>query len=131
MKQCKTVRLALMSGVIAISTMRSGFAQDAAPMSPVEQPSLLGALMQMLPMLAICYLIFYFMVIKPQETKNKKHATLVASLKRGDSVVTSSGIVGKVANVEKDHVMLEIAQNVKVKVLMSYVTRLETEQKAA
>jgi preprotein translocase subunit YajC len=131
MKQCKTVRLALMSGVIAIATMRSGFAQDAAPMSPVEQPSLLGALMQMLPMLAICYLIFYFMVIKPQETKNKKHATLVASLKRGDSVVTSSGIVGKVANVEKDHVMLEIAQNVKVKVLMSYVTRLETEQKAA
>jgi preprotein translocase subunit YajC len=87
--------------------------------------------MQMLPMLAICYLIFYFMVIKPQESKNKKHATLVASLKRGDSVVTSSGIVGKVANVEKDHVMLEIAQNVKVKVLMSHVTRLESEQQAA
>jgi preprotein translocase subunit YajC len=131
MKQCKTVRLALMSGVIAIATAQSVFAQDAAPATPIEQPSLLGALMQMLPMLAICYLIFYFMVIKPQETKNKKHATLVASLKRGDSVVTSSGIVGKVANVEKDHVMLEIAQNVKIKVLMSHVTRLESEQQAA
>lgn len=131
MKQYKTVRMALISGVIAMATAQSVLAQDAAPATPIEQPSLLGALMQMLPMLAICYLIFYFMVIKPQESKNKKHATLVASLKRGDSVVTSSGIVGKVANVEKDHVMLEIAQNVKVKVLMSYVTRLETEQKAA
>jgi len=131
MKQYKTVRMALMSGALAIVTAQSALAQDAAPATPIEQPSLLGALMQMLPMLAICYLIFYFMVIKPQETKNKKHATLVASLKRGDSVVTSSGIIGKVANVEKDHVMLEIAQNVKVKVLMSHVTRLETEPQAA
>jgi preprotein translocase subunit YajC len=131
MKQYKTVGMALISGVIALATAQSVLAQDAAPAAPIEQPSLLGALMQMLPMLAICYLIFYFMVIKPQETKNKKHATLVASLKRGDSVVTSSGIVGKVANVEKDHVMLEIAQNVKVKVLMSHVTRLESEQQAA
>jgi preprotein translocase subunit YajC len=131
MKQYKTVRMALISGVIAMATAQSVLAQDAAPATPIEQPSLLGALMQMLPMLAICYLIFYFMVIKPQESKNKKHATLVASLKRGDSVVTSSGIVGKVANVEKDHVMLEIAQNVKVKVLMSHVTRLESEQQAA
>jgi preprotein translocase subunit YajC len=131
MKQYKTVEMALISGVITLATAQSVLAQDAAPVTPIEQPSLLGALMQMLPMLAICYLIFYFMVIKPQETKNKKHATLVASLKRGDSVVTSSGIVGKVANVEKDHVMLEIAQNVKVKVLMSHVTRLDSEQQAA
>jgi preprotein translocase subunit YajC len=123
--------MALMSGALAIVKAQSALAQDAAPGAPIEQPSLLGALMQMLPMLAICYLIFYFMVIKPQETKNKKHASLVASLKRGDSVVTSSGIVGKVVNVEKDHVMLEIAQNVKVKVLMSHVTRLETEPQAA
>ncbi len=131
MRQCKVVRDAIVGVVLAVGSIQAGFAQDAAPLPPVEQPSLMGALMQMLPMLAICYLIFYFMVIKPQETKNKKHATLVTSLKRGDSVVTSSGIVGKVAGVEKDHVMLEIAQNVKVKILLSHVSRLENEPQAA
>jgi preprotein translocase subunit YajC len=101
------------------------------PVTAEQQPSFMQSLISMLPMLAICYLIFYFMVIKPQETKTKKHAALVTSLKRGDSVVTSSGIVGKVAGIEKDHVMLEIAQNVKVKVLLSHVTRLESESQAA
>jgi preprotein translocase subunit YajC len=67
----------------------------------------------MLPMLAICYLIFYFMVIRPQETKNKQHKALLESIKRGDTVVTTSGMVAKVAGVEKDHVLLEIAPNVK------------------
>lgn len=131
MWQFNRVQRIVMGVSLAVAGMQVGFAQDAAPLPPVEQPSFMGALMQMLPMLAICYLIFYFMVIKPQETKNKKHAALVTSLKKGYSVVTSSGIVGKVANVEKDHVMLEIAQNVKVKVLLSHVTRLENEQQAA
>lgn len=131
MWQCKKVRTVVFGVALSIVETHGVLAQDAAQLPPIEQPSLVGALMQMLPMLAICYVIFYFMVIKPQETKNKKHAALVTSLKKGDSVVTSSGIVGKVASVEKDHVMLEIAQNVKVKVLLSYVTRLESEPQAA
>jgi preprotein translocase subunit YajC len=99
----------------------------AAPGTAPATPSLWDALVQMLPMLAICYLIFYFMVIRPQESKNKQLRTLLESIKRGDSVVTSSGIVGKVAGVEKDHVQLEIAPNVKVKFLLTAITRLEGE----
>jgi preprotein translocase subunit YajC len=81
----------------------------------------------MLPMLAICYLIFYFMVIRPQETKNKQHKALLESIKRGDTVVTTSGMVAKVAGVEKDHVLLEIAPNVKAKYLTNAIARLEGE----
>jgi preprotein translocase subunit YajC len=104
-------------------------AQAAAPAAavPGEPPSLWGAFMQMLPMLAICYLIFYFMVIRPQESKNKQHKALLESIKRGDSVITTSGMVAKVAGVEKDHVLLEIAPNVKVKYLTGSIARLEGE----
>jgi preprotein translocase subunit YajC len=103
-------------------------APGAAPASgapAAEHPSLFGALIEMLPMLAVCYLIFYVMVIRPQERKTKEHKALLESMKRGDSVVTSSGIVGKVSGIEGDHILLEIAPNVKVKFLRQHVVRLE------
>jgi preprotein translocase subunit YajC len=110
----------------------SSFAQPTtAPVATGEQPSLFGALVQMLPMLAVCYLIFYFMVIRPQETKTKKQRELLDSIKKGDSVVTTSGIVGRVSGVEGDHILLEIASNVKVKFLRSHIARLETEPQKA
>jgi preprotein translocase subunit YajC len=93
----------------------------------VEQPTLVGALIDMLPMLAVCYLIFYVMVIRPQERKTKQHKALLESMKRGDSVVTSSGIVGKVSGLESDHIIIEIAPNVKVKFLRQHIVRLENQ----
>ena len=114
-------------------SVNSALAQGAtsAPVAGGEQPSLFSALVQMLPMLAICYLIFYFMVMKPQETKTKKHRELLDALKKGDSVVTTSGIVGKVSGIESDHVNLEIAPNVKVKLLRSHIARFEVEPQKA
>lgn len=117
-------------GVLAgLPLMHDAVAQAAAPAA--EAPTLLGSLIQMLPMLAVCYLIFYFMVIRPQETKNKQHKTLLESLKRGDSIVTSGGFIGKVAGVEKEYVMLEIAPNVKIKVLQSHIARFEVDPQKA
>jgi len=106
-------------------------AQQSASARTAEQPSLFGAIVQMLPMLAICYLIFYFMVIKPQESKSKKHKELLESIKKGDSVVTTSGIIGKVSGVEGDHVALEISPNVKVKFLRTHIARFEVEPQKA
>ena len=85
----------------------------------------------LLPMLAICYFIFYFMVIKPQDTRSKKHKGLLESLKRGDSVVTSGGIVGKISGVEKEYVVLEIARDVKIKVQQQHIASREEEKTAA
>jgi|GEM_PF-181848 len=136
--------IACISLACGLGDMASVYAQDAAvaPASPqevygpapvggAEQPTFFGSLISMLPMLAVCYLIFYFMVIKPQESKVKKHKTLLESLKRGDAVITSGGIVGKVAGVEKDCVLLEIAPNVKIKVEQAHVLkRVGGEEKA-
>lgn len=124
------IAMALLAG---LNTAQEVFAQGAPAAAPAAapQPTIMTALWDMLPMLAICYLIFYVMVIRPQESKTKKHKAFLESIKRGDSVVTSSGFVGKVASIEKAHLLLEIAQNVKVKVLLSHVSRLEAEPKAA
>jgi preprotein translocase subunit YajC len=103
-----------------------------APVSASGQTTFFDSLTQILPMLAVCYAIFYFMVIKPQETGSKSHKTLIESLKRGDQVVTSGGLVGKVAGSEKEFIVLELAANVKVKVEQAHVKkRLIDEPKAA
>jgi preprotein translocase subunit YajC len=116
-------------GAVVPATQQEVF--GPAPVGGAEQPTFFGSLVSMLPMLAVCYLIFYFMVIKPQDTKIKKHKTLLESLKRGDAVVTSGGIVGKVAGVEKDCVLLEVAPNVKIKVEQTHVLkRVGGEEKA-
>jgi preprotein translocase subunit YajC len=124
------VALAVISFSAFAAAQEAGQVFSPAP-AAAQQPTFMSSLISMLPMLVICYFIFYFMVIKPQDVRNKKHKSLVDSLKRGDSVVTSSGIVGKVAGLEKEYVLLEVAANVKIKVLQAHVVALEVEQAAA
>lgn len=105
-----------------------------APLSAEHTPGFMDALLQLLPMMLICYLIFYFMVVKPQDKKTKSHKELMDTLKRGETLVTSGGIVGKFAGMEKDLVLLEVSPNVRLKIVASNVAkRLEpkTEAQAA
>ena len=72
------------------------------------------AIMGMLPLLAM-FVIFYFLLIRPQQKKAKEHAARVAAIQRGDSVVTSGGILAKVTGVTDENITVEIADNVRVK----------------
>lgn len=76
---------------------------------------------QLLPLAAIMVL-FYVMILMPQQRRQKQHAAKIAAVKRGDTVVMSSGIKGKVVRVEESEVGVEIAQNVTVKVIKSMLT---------
>jgi preprotein translocase subunit YajC len=73
-----------------------------------------GALMQFLPLILI-FVIFYFLLIRPQQKRAKEHRKMLEELKRGDKVITSGGIYGVVESVETGTVTLKIAENVKVK----------------
>jgi len=120
--------------VVGFGCVGDAFAETGAQFTPAptqEQPSFIQSLVSMLPMLAVCYLIFWVMVIRPQDSKVKKHKQLLESLKRGDSVITTGGIIGRVASVEKDGVMVEIAQNVKVKFAQSHIVGLEKGESKA
>ncbi|MDN3565462.1 preprotein translocase subunit YajC [Paeniroseomonas aquatica] len=91
------------------------YAQDAAggPMALV---------MQLAPLLLI-FGVFYFLLIRPQQKKQKEHRALLASLKRGDRVLTAGGIIAKVITVKDgvDEVEVEIAPNVRVSVLRATI----------
>jgi len=79
---------------------------------------------QFIPLILI-FVIFYFFLIRPQQKKAKEHKLMVASLKRGDEVVTSGGIVGKVERIlGNDKVELLISENVTVQVVQSTIQSL-------
>mgnify|MGYP006096035123 CR=1 FL=1 len=82
--------------------------------------------------LILIFVIFYFFLIRPQQKKVKEHRVMVSALKRGDNVITSGGIVGKVEKVfDDDKVELLISENVSVKVIKSTIQSLigNTESK--
>ena len=72
---------------------------------------------QFIPLILI-FVIFYFFLIRPQQKKVKEHKAMVEGLKRGDKVVTSGGITGRVERlIDNDKVEVEIAENVKVEIV--------------
>ena len=79
---------------------------------------------QFVPLILI-FVIFYFFLIRPQQKKIKDHKSMVASLKRGDEIITSGGIHGKIEKIyDEDKIDLVISDNVTVKVVKSTVQSL-------
>jgi len=94
--------------------------------APAGQPGGTAAFMiQMFPLLAI-FVIFYFLMIRPQQRRVKEHQARISAVKKGDEVVTGGGIRGKVTKVSDDEAEVEIAQGVKVRVVKSTITHVLT-----
>ena len=97
------------------------FAQTAA-----QQPSMLASF---IPLILI-FLIFYFLLIRPQQKKQKEHKILLSQIKRGDQILTSGGIVGKVMKVDSEvKLTVEISQNVNVVIFRSTVADVINKKK--
>jgi preprotein translocase subunit YajC len=100
----------------------SAFAQ--APQAPAAPSAPSGAdiIMQLVPF-ALIFVIAYFLVIRPQRRKAKQHEDLLKNVRRGDSVVTSGGLIGKITRVVDDHeIELEIAPTVRVRVARAMIS---------
>jgi preprotein translocase subunit YajC len=81
-----------------------------------------SALVQFLPLVLI-FVVFYFLLIRPQQKKQKDHRTMLDALRRGDRIVTGGGILGTVSKVvSPEEVEVDIAPNVRVRVLRSTIT---------
>ena len=95
------------------------YAQDAAGGG--------GALVQLLPLVLI-FVVFYFLLIRPQQTKLKDHRKMVSDLSRGDKVITAGGLHATVSKIEDDQtVILEIADKVRVKAERSTISGLASK----
>lgn len=99
------------------------FAQ-AAGAAPAAGPE--AFLIQFAPIILLVVL-FYFLMIRPQQRRAKEHAAQLAAIKRGDTVVLSNGVIGKVVRVEPDEVGLEIAQGVTVKVVKAMISTIRNK----
>ncbi len=82
-----------------------------------QQPSMLASF---IPLILI-FLIFYFLLIRPQQKKQKEHKILLDSIQRGDEILSSGGILGKVIKVDNDKLTVEIAKGVNVTIIRSTV----------
>jgi preprotein translocase subunit YajC len=82
-----------------------------------------------LPVLLV--VLFYFMILRPQQKRAKEHQAMINAVKRGDTVVMSSGMIGKVTKVEDTEVQVEIAPGVNVKVVKSTLSDVRTRGEPA
>ena len=95
--------------------INSAYAQDAAPG---------GSLGPMLLPRLVIFGAFYFLLIRPQQKRQKEHSALVSALSTGDEVLTSGGILGKITAVSAHSVTLKIADGVEIKIQKSTVAQI-------
>ena len=106
-----------------------GPAQSGAPSPMFSSPAYAQAagaatgggaafLVNLVP-LALLFVIFYVLLIRPQQQRQKQHQAVIAAVKKGDTVVTAGGKIGKVTKVDADEVEVEIAPNVRVRIVKS------------
>ena len=89
------------------------------------------AFAQFIPLILI-FAIMYLLLIRPQQKKLKEHQAMVAALRRGDQIITQGGIIGKVSKVKADNeIEVELAENVKVRVVKSTVAQVISKTEPA
>ena len=111
----------MVSGLVLAMMAAPAMAQAAGPAAGAAPgPNLITQLLFFLPLI----LIFYFLLIRPQQQRAKKHAEMIAAVKRGDTVVTSGGLIGKVTKVGDTEVTVELAENVRVRVIKAMIVEV-------
>lgn len=101
-----------------------------APRPQGDQPPQGGFFTMLFPLVVI-FAIFYFLIIRPQKRKEQTHRKFLESLKKGDEVVTQSGIYGRITGVAEQVVTLEIADKVKIKVAKASIAGVQPVQTSA
>ncbi len=96
--------------MIGASIAAPALAQEAGPSGS-------GVIMQQLLFFVPLIAIFYFLLIRPQQQRQKRHTAMLDSVTRGDTVVTSGGLIGKVIKVGETELTVELADNVRVKLV--------------
>jgi len=96
----------------------------AAPAAPAGGGGLQDILQSPLLFIGVMVVLMYFMLLRPQQQRQRQHRDMIGAIKRGDTVVLSSGVIGKVIRVEEQEVGVEIAQNVNIKVVKSMITEV-------
>ncbi|MBT4696548.1 preprotein translocase subunit YajC [Hyphomicrobiales bacterium] len=83
-------------------------------------------LIQIMPLMLI-FLVFYFLIIRPQQNKIKEHNAMVNSVKKGDEVVTQGGLIGKISKVSEHEVTIDFGDNVSINAIKSTLASVKSK----
>lgn len=98
-------------------------AMGPAPQSGAGQGGPGGLFASLIPLILI-FVIFYFLLIRPQQKRAKEHKTMIENLKKGDKIITSGGIYGVIEAVGTNTITVKIAENTRIKIGKGYVATL-------
>ena len=108
----------MMMPFASLAWAQGGAAQDGS-----------GTLLSLVPFLLI-FVIFYFLLIRPQQQRQKEQKEMLSALKKGDKIVTSSGIWGTITNLGKETATVQIADNTKIIIQRENIARLRTTEES-
>jgi preprotein translocase subunit YajC len=123
-----------LGGGSATSAPVGGGSSGAAAGEAVAGGGAGGGGMEQILFIGFMIAVFYFLLIRPQQKRAKKHKTMVTQLSAGDQVITNSGIFGKISAIDDTSITLEVAKGTRIRVLKSFVGGIatpETEQQLA
>lgn len=90
-----------------------------------------GDMMSMFLPLILIFGVFYFLLIRPQQKRAKEHKAMLETVRRGDVIVTNGGLVGKIAKVKDDVLVVDLAENVRVEVMRGMVQDVRSKTEPA
>jgi preprotein translocase subunit YajC len=99
-----------------------------APKPEGAAPGAAGGLGPFIPIILI-FVIFYFLLIRPQQIKQKKHREMLQNLERGDEVVTNGGVHGTIVRIKEDVITLKVAEKVEIQVSKSAIAYRKTQKR--
>ena len=85
-----------------------------------------GAITGLLPIVLI-FVIMYFLILRPQQQRQRQHREMIANVRRGDTIVTSGGLIGKVAKVDENELQVEIAEETRVRVARGMIAEVRAK----
>jgi preprotein translocase subunit YajC len=90
-----------------------------------------GSIFEMLFPLVMVFAIIYFLILRPQQKRQREHQAMIDAIRRGDRVVTQGGLIGKVAKINEDELEIDIADNTRVSVVRSMVISVRSKGEPA
>jgi preprotein translocase subunit YajC len=102
------------------------FVTQAFAATPSGPGAFGGTITSLLPIVLI-FVIMYFLILRPQQQRQRQHREMIANVRRGDTIVTSGGLIGKVAKVDEQELQIEVAEETRVRIMRSMIAEVRAK----
>lgn len=101
--------------------------QAFAATTPAPDAGFLGGPIGSLLPIVLIFVIMYFLILRPQQQRQRQHREMIANVRRGDTIVTSGGLIGKVAKVDENEIQIEIAEETRVRIARGMISEVRAK----